>query len=136
MTASSTDPLRSLFEQPDLLLHLARLDDAGLDQLPLGVIAFDRSADARVVRYNVAESRFSGLSTDRVIGQPLFELVAPCMNNYLVAQRFDDTLADQTPLDETLDYVFTLRMRPTPVVLRLLFAPDVALRYVVVLRQN
>ena len=73
MTASSTNPLRPLFEQPDLLLHLARLDDAGLDQLPLGVIAFDRSADARVVRYNAAESRGSGLSTDRVIGQPLFD---------------------------------------------------------------
>ena len=53
-----------------------------------------------------------------------------------MAQRFDDVLAGETALDETLDYVFTLRMRPTPVVLRLLFAPDVALRYVVVLRQR
>ena len=136
MTASSIDPVRTLFEQPDLLHHLAGLDDAGLDQLPLGVIAFDRSVDARVARYNDAESRGSGLSIARVVGQPLFSVVAPCMNNYLVAQRFDDVLAGETALDETLDYVFTLRMRPTPVVLRLLFAPDVALRYVVVLRQR
>ena len=136
MTDLLNDPLRPLFERPDLLHHLAGLDDAGLDQLPVGVIAFERSDDARVARYNRTESRGSGLSTERVIGLPLFAVVAQCMNNYLVAQRFEDALGSGTPLDDTLDYVFTLRMRPTPVVLRLLFAPDVALRYVVVLRQD
>lgn len=46
----------------------------------------------------------------------MFNEVAPCMNNYLVAQRFDDEEA----LDEILPYILTLRMRSTPVQLRLL----------------
>jgi len=42
--------------------------------------------------------------------------VGPCTNNYLVAQRF----LDCDELDEQLDYVFTFRMAPTPVRLRML----------------
>ena len=38
------------------------------------------------------------------------------MNNYLVAQRF----IDEPEIDDTIDFVLTLRMRPTPVKLRLL----------------
>lgn len=133
MPAPSAAALQT-FEQAALLQHLAGLDDAALDELPVGVIAFDRSADARVLRYSRFESQASGLGRERVMGLPLFSVVAQCMNNYLVAQRFDDALAEGTPLDLTLDYVFTLRMRPTPVVLRLLFSPEVELRYVVVLR--
>ena len=68
------------------------------------------------------------------MGHPLFSEVAQCMNNYLVAQRFDDAQADGTVLDEQLPYVFTLRMRPTPVVLRLLSAPGRPLRFVLVQR--
>jgi photoactive yellow protein len=45
-----------------------------------------------------------------------FTDVAPCTNNYLVAGRFDEPGA----LDERLDYVFTFRMKPTPVRLRLM----------------
>jgi hypothetical protein len=58
------------------------------------------------------------------------------MNNYLVAQRFEDSAAAGTELDETLDYVLTLRMRPSRVRLRLLAAPGTALRYVCIERQT
>lgn len=118
----------------DAALHpeLDRLSDAELDELTLGVIGFD--ADTRVRRYNALESRLAGLSPQRVLGHPLFTTVAPCMNNFMVAERFADALAQSTVLDLTLDYVFTLRMRPTKVQLRLLAAPTAALRYVVVNR--
>jgi len=122
------------FAQPDLLDRLADLDDPAFDALAFGVIAFDRTPDAHVVRYNATESRGSGLAPDRVLGLPLFAAVAQCMNNYLVAQHFEDALADGSVLDRTLPYVFTLRMRPTPVVLRLLAGPGSALRYVAVQR--
>jgi photoactive yellow protein len=71
-----------------------------------------------------------------VLGHPLFTMVAPCMNNFMVAQRFEDALASGTALDATMDYVFTLRMRPVKVTLRLLSDPSNALRYVIVRRPS
>lgn len=120
------------FTEADLLDHLGRTSDAELDELAFGVIGFD--AGGLVRRYNAFESRLAGLSPGRVLGQPLFTLVAPCMNNFMVAQRFDDAQATATALDAVVDYVFTLRMRPVKVRLRLLADPGSELRYVVVNR--
>ncbi|RYH14512.1 MAG: phosphonate transporter, partial [Alphaproteobacteria bacterium] len=97
-----------------------------------GVIGFD--AGTAVRRYNAFESKAAGLSPQRVLGHALFAVVAPCMNNYLVAQRFEDAAADGSELDATIDYVLTLRMRPVKVRLRLLAAPGAAYRYVLVQR--
>ena len=118
----------------DAALH-AELDACSndeLDTLEFGVIGID--AATVVQRYNHQESKLAGLSTQRVIGQPLFTVVAPCMNNFLVAQRFEDALATGSVLDTTIDYVLTLRMRPIKVKLRLLAAPGSANRYVLVQR--
>ena len=118
----------------DALLH-PRLDDTNdseLDALDFGVIAFDTEGIVR--RYNAFESTAAGLSPQRVLGSSLFDVVAPCMNNFLVAQRFEDALAEGVKLDETINYVLTLRMRPVKVHLRLLAAPDSAMRYVLVHR--
>jgi photoactive yellow protein len=104
-----------------------------IDALDFGVIGFD--ADTNVQRYNAFESQAAGISPQRVLGQPLFTNVAPCMNNFMVAQRFEDALADGTPLDDTIDYVLTLRMRPVKVALRLLASPASGNRYVLVQRQ-
>ena len=54
------------------------------------------------------------------------------MNNFMVAQHFEDALASSSVLDVTVDYVLTLRMRPVKVKLRLLAAPGGAHRYVLV----
>ncbi len=99
-----------------------------IDELTFGVIGFD--TDERVTIYNTHESGISGIDPSRVLGNHLFTEVAPCTNNYLVAERYrsgDD-------LDEQLDYVFTLRMRPTPVTLRLLARADAVHRYMIVVR--
>jgi photoactive yellow protein len=120
------------FDQPDLLEHLQAADATELDALEFGVIGFDDQTLVR--RYNLCESRMAGLSPQRVLGQPLFTAVAPCMNNFMVAQRFEDAAAQGSPLDAKLDYVFTLRMRPAKVTLRLLAQPGAPLRYVLVRR--
>ena len=112
------DTPKATFEQDGLLAVLAGLDDDQLDTQEFGVIGFD--AESIVRRYNAFESRMAGLSLSRVVGQPLFTIVAPCMNNFLVAQRFEDAAASGAELDEVLDYVLTLRMRPIQVKLRLL----------------
>nr|WP_315187396.1 PAS domain-containing protein [uncultured Albidiferax sp.] len=120
------------FNAADMAARLAALSPAELDGLDFGVIGFD--ADTVVTQYNVYESQAAGLSPERVLGHPLFTVVAPCMNNFLVAQRFEDAEYNAEPLDATIDYVLTLRMRPVKVALRLLAEPGLAVRYVLVFR--
>ena len=120
------------FDQPELLPVIAAASAAELDALPFGVIGFD--AETIVTQYNTFESGAAGLSPQRVLSQPLFTLVAPCMNNFMVAQRFEDAAQSGTALDDTIDYVLTLRMRPVKVKLRLLASPERGTRYVLVQR--
>ena len=99
-----------------------------LDTLSFGVIGF--GAGGLVEIYSAAESRLAGLSPERVIGKHFFTAVAPCMNNFMVAQRFED----EAELDATIDYVLTLRMRPTPVKLRMLQSAGASRRYILIQR--
>jgi photoactive yellow protein len=131
MVASRVSPLE--FGQSDLLPEIDALDAAELDELEFGVIGFD--VETVVRRYNAYESKAAALSAKSVLGHPLFTVVAPCMNNFLIAQRFEDAAAAATRLDDTIDYVLTLRMRPVKVKLRLLASDGVALRYVLVSRR-
>jgi photoactive yellow protein len=121
------------FSGADLASHLDNCSPEQLDELDFGVICFD--ADNNVQRYNAFESQAAGLSPQRVIGQPLFTSVAPCLNNFMVAQRFEDAMDGGSALDDTIDYVLTLRMRPVKVALRLLASPASSKRYVLVQRQ-
>ena len=118
------------FDDPALSSRLESMSSEELDALEFGVIGFD--ANENVTRYNSTESRLAGLSPERVLGQGLFTVVAPCMNNFLVAQRFQDAAAQDEVLDASIDYVFTLRMRPRKVKLRLLSSVGSTNRYVVV----
>lgn len=98
------------------------------DALPFGVVGF--GADTVVVAYNATEARMSGLDPATVMGVPFFEAVGQCMNNFMVAQRFED----EAELDSIVPYVLTLRMRPTKVRLRLLAGAGTACRYVLIER--
>jgi photoactive yellow protein len=106
------------FTAADLLAVLETAPIERMDDLDFGMIVMDRRGD--VIGYNTLESRRAGIPRDRVLGRNFFVDVGPCTNNYLVAQRFEDSRDDHEELDEELDYVFTLRMKPTPVRLRLL----------------
>jgi len=121
------------FAKPDLLPEISALSEAELDELEFGVIGFDAGNIVR--RYNAYESKAAALSPQSVLGHPLFTVVAPCMNNFLIAQRFEDAAAAGTRFDATIDYVLTLRMRPVKVKLRLLASGGPALRYVLVSRR-
>lgn len=120
------------FADADLLTTLRQLSDPELDLLDFGVIGIDSSDVVR--RYNAFESQLAGLSPQRVLGHPLFTVVAPCMNNFMVAQRFVDAATAALPLDDTIDYVLTLRMRPIKVRMRLLSMPGESMRYVLIER--
>jgi photoactive yellow protein len=108
------------------IAELEHFDVSELDRLPFGVIGMNPDTTAEV--YNATEARNAGLDPANVVGQPFFDAIAQCMNNFMVAQRFED----EAQLDETLPYVLTLRMRPTKVRLRLLADPGAKLRYVLI----
>jgi photoactive yellow protein len=107
---------------------LEAADPAVLDALPFGVVGLNQAGEVDV--YNATEARLAGLSRDTVLGKHFFIAVAPCMNNFLVAQRFED----ERRLDVVIDYVLTFRMRPTPVKIRLLQGPEARRRYLLIQR--
>ena len=102
------------FMDTDLLDRLEGMDDTALDSLSFGVVAM--SEDGTVTSYNLAETLLSGLTPSNVVGRNFFSSVAPCTNNFLVAHRFETEPA----LDAIIDYVFTVRIKPVGVKLRLL----------------
>lgn len=120
------------FGQEMLMSTIANASKEELDEMGFGVIGIDETGV--VQRYNLFESKIAGLRAQNVIGSLLFTNVAPCMNNFMVAQRFEDALENGTPLDATIDYVLTLRMRPIRVKLRLLASPDQKMRFILVQR--
>lgn len=127
MCLATLDP-RPSFDQPGLHALLEAAEAGALDALPFGVVRMDQAN--RVAAYSAAESRTSGLRPETVLGRDFFLDVAPCMNNFLVALRFET----EVELDETVDFVLTFRMRPTPARLRLLASRLHAHRYVLIER--
>ena len=127
------DAIDLSFAGSGLHARLTQLSPEQLDSLDFGVIGF--GADTNVSQYNQTESEAAGLTAPRVLGQPLFTNVAPCLNNFMVAQRFEDAQDEGAALDDTIDYVLTLRMRPVKVKLRLLAEPGSEQRYVLVQRK-
>lgn len=117
------------FESPTLLADLEQATASELDDAEIGVIRMDRAGV--VLSYSRRESQLSGLSPQSVVGRNFFIEVAPCTNNYMVAERY----AGSGELDERVDYVFTYRMKPKPVRLRLLKRADGGEQYLVVIER-
>ncbi|MDO9711688.1 hypothetical protein [Paracraurococcus lichenis] len=61
----------------------------------------------------------------------MFSSVAPRTNNFMIAERFET----EAEIDATIDYIFTLRMKSTPVRLRTLKRPDAQRMYLLVKRR-
>jgi photoactive yellow protein len=114
--------------EPALIERLAAATDAEIDALDFGVIKLDR--DGKVLADNAHEQVATGLIREHVIDRPFFSEIGPCMNNALVAER----LIRKDELDVTLDYLFTLHMKPSPAWLRLLKSASLAVRFVLVQR--
>lgn len=129
-----TEPQALAFDQPQLQAHLQALSAEALNDVAFGIIGID--AQGIVQRYNTWEQKAAGLTREQAMGLHLFGVVAQCMNNFMVAQRFEDTAAAGVELDETINYTLTLRMRPARVRLRLLAKPGEALRFVCIDRRT
>ncbi len=113
------------FSAADLFDQLQAASDVEVTDAPFGVVRFDERGT--VTLYNKWESGLSGLSPEGVVGRGFFEEIAPCTNNFLVAERY----TDEAELDETITYTFTWKMNPTRVRLRML-RQGASARYLVV----
>lgn len=111
---------------PSLLHALCEASAPELDALPFGVVLLH--PDHTVAAYNAAEARATGLPPARVLGRHFFHQVAPCTRGPQVAGRY----LGHPSLDAVVPWVFTLRLRATPVTLRLLRDPGVRCGAVVV----
>ncbi|MEY2342118.1 PAS domain-containing protein [Acidithiobacillus sp. IBUN Pt1247-S3] len=89
--------------------QLARIDKQQIEQWGFGVIALDTAA--RVVLFNSAEERLSGLPRAEVIGKDFFVDVAPCTASRLFRGRYLRA-REEGQLDEHFFYTFTYRIRP------------------------
>ncbi|RYC29759.1 phosphonate transporter [Lichenibacterium minor] len=132
---SSHSAQAALIDGPDRFdfaeIRIAVLDAMTPDQvdaLPYGVVGL--ASDGTTEIYNATESKLAGIPSSIVLGWSYFAETAQCMNNFMVAQRFED----EPEIDEVIDYVLTLRMRPTPVRLRLIKAGSCARRYLLIQR--
>jgi photoactive yellow protein len=111
-----------------LIPELEVMSEDDRDVLAFGVVGID--SDGTTIIYNRTEAEMAGLDQQSVIGTGFFENVAQCMNNFMVAQRFED----ESDLDEIIPYVLTLRMRPTRVRLRLLAQLGSPLNFILIER--
>jgi len=119
------------FESSELFATLESAADDPLlyDGLGFGLVGMQH--DGTVVAYNQIEAKFSGIPATRVLERNFFVDVAPCTNNYMVSGRFES----EPELDMTIDYVFTLKMRPTRVQLRLLRSESSPRQYLAIRRR-
>lgn len=118
------------FDAAGLLGQLEAASADDLDRLPYGLVGMGR--DGTVVHYNSAEAALTGLVPGRVIGRNFFTSVAPCTNNFMVAHRFEA----ESEIDSAIDYVFTFRIAPMKVRLRLLKRVDGRLMYLAVRKRD
>jgi photoactive yellow protein len=117
------------FSTPEALQVLSSMDQNAMDQLDFGVVRMNRKGI--IEAYNQYELDLSGNQRDEVIGKNFFQQIAPCTNNFMVAEKF---ISDQE-LDEEMDYVFTYKMQPTGVKLRLLARPGEQYQYLLVKKE-
>jgi photoactive yellow protein len=83
------------------------------DHLNFGVIRMDHQGI--VTAYNSVESALTGVAKETALGKHYFTQVAPCTNNFMVAERYKEA-----ELDEIIPYMFTYITKPTKVELRLI----------------
>lgn len=112
---------------------IAGLDDAGLDELPFGVIGLDKAS--RVLRYNLAEARLARLDRQAVLGQPFFERVAPCTATEAFEGRVRRFMAGDASAAR-FSYVFDFRFGAQEVEVELLRGDAPVAVYLLINRQR
>lgn len=101
------------FNDPALPEWLDNHQETDFDQLSFGVVQMNH--DGVITAYNQPLSDLAGVSKENAMGKHFFTQIAPCTNNFMVAEKYKQDL-----LDEVMPYMFTYITAPTPVELRLI----------------
>ena len=86
---------------------LSHLASVALERLPMGAILLDH--ELRVVGYNEAESRLTGLTREKVLGREFFVEIAPCMGSAEVGEWCLQHVHDADVTKKEIDWVLVLR---------------------------
>lgn len=114
------------------LASLGQVTPEQADALDFGVIRLD---DAGIVTlYNAWESRLAGVQPEAALGRSFFREVAPCTGNALFEGRFREGLR-AGELDESFRYVFSFRMDPVTVMVRMVRHRETGTNWILVTRE-
>jgi photoactive yellow protein len=105
--------MKPSFSDANMIDWLDSNTEESYDTLTFGVVQMN--GQGIVTAYNTYLSVIGGISKENAIGKQFFSQVAPCTNNFMVAEKYR-----QESLDEELPYIFTYVTQPTPVILRLI----------------
>jgi len=105
--------MKKSFNDAELALWLNEATSFELDSQPFGIVKMNHQAE--VIYYSNTQSDITGVSPTHAKGKNFFVQIAPCTNNFMVAEKYKKPL-----LDETMPYMFTYVTKPTPVTLRLI----------------
>ncbi len=118
------------FDDKDIVQTLSKMSDETLNTLDFGVTGLDN--EGLVKNYNNYLVNLSGVSIQKAMGYHYFSNVAPCMNNFMVAQKLEDAIDEKVQFDETINYVLSVRMKPTKVKLRMIHDINLSMSYVLI----
>ena len=106
-----------------------------LNEIPFGVTSIDDNGI--ITRYNAYNIKNFSIdlptqcSLEWTLGKGFFTDIAPCCNNKMVKGRFDrGVLVDA--MDVTFDYVFTFKIEPVAVKMRLFRDPATSTNWILV----
>lgn len=119
------------FDQNNIVEALSKISDDELNLIDFGITGLDN--DFMVTRYNKYLVNLSGVSIQSAVGFHYFSNIAPCMNNFMVSQKLEDAIDEGTSIDETINYVLSVKMKPTKVKIRLVYNSDLMVSYVLIL---
>lgn len=78
--------MHPIFHAPELPIWLDNNSEATYDELPFGVVQMDYTGI--ITAYNEAECVIAGVSKENATGKHFFTQVAPCCNNFMVAEKY------------------------------------------------
>jgi len=105
--------MKQEFEHPDMAEWLATYPEDRYNELDFGLVKLNH--EGVVIAYNQAQTTISGVTSEYALRKHFFTEVAPCTNNFIVAEKYS-----QPTLDETIPYMFTYITAPIRVKLRLI----------------
>ena len=114
------------FNDPGMIHKLVVMSPVQRDRAHFGIIELDHNHV--VIGYNRYERNFSGLYLHEVKGKLFFDDIAPCAKNFMISERLNRA----QELDVTFNYMFTYKLEPFNVRVRLLKSKKYPTRFVLV----